>query len=77
MSDTAPVRTFMQTVKLKTGQSHLPDSDFCTAVEQETGHGPKVPLLLVKAHSTAVFDAAENNEMARTLTKEISMDVYI
>ena len=65
MSDTAPVRTstFVQTVKLKTGQTEirLPDSDFHTVVEQQTGNGSKLPLLLVEAHSTAIFDAAKNN----------------
>lgn len=43
------------------------------------GNGPKLPLLLVEEHSTEIFNAAGNNEMARTLTSKgrfVLMDMF-
>lgn len=69
----------MQAVKLKTGRTDLPSRLRLLCSCRTMGNGPKLPLLLVEEHSTEIFNAAGNNEMARTLTSKgrfVQMDMF-
>lgn len=61
--------TLMKAVIFKICWTHSP-SGLRHLVIGENEKGPELPLLLVKTHSLAIFNAAGTNETARILTSK-------
>lgn len=62
--------TLMKAVIFKICWTH-PPSGLRHLVIGENKKWPKLPLLLVKTHSLAIFNIPDNNEMARILTSKV------